>query len=54
MDETIYVKGLINQLEPLIKGRSLTFPEGWIEISDLEQVIQKYKNKELDRLGVSN
>ena len=47
MDETIYVK----VIQSLIIGRSISYPEGWIKIDDLEKIIQKYKNGEINRFG---
>ena len=39
----IYVKGFIKDLERFVIGRSLTYPEGWVKIEDIENILQKYK-----------
>ena len=51
MEEPIYVKGFIENLQPLTKGRSITFPEGWIYISDIEKLLKEYEKGDINRFG---
>lgn len=36
---------LIKKLDKSVIGRSLSFPEGWIRIEDLEKIINQYKGE---------
>lgn len=46
---SIYYPKLIKAIEQKICGKSLSAPEGWVYLNDLEEIINNFKQEEIEQ-----